>query len=140
MDKNATPDEVKKAYKKRALIHHPGKIFPIHSYDPALQTDKANVKYVDRHASATESVQKEQEKQFKELGQAYEILSDPKKRTRYDAGHDLLDSPDAGFSGGDFDTTNLFNVFFGGGGMGGCPRSSGFQQHHRGNYSNFHPY
>jgi len=122
VDKNATPDEVKKAYKKRALIHHP-----------------------DRHSNATESVQKEQEKQFKELGQAYEVLSDPKKRNRYDAGHDLLDSPDGGFSGGDFDATNLFNVFFGGGGGmgstgGGCPRSGGYQQHHRGNYSNFHPY
>jgi len=118
VDKNASQDEVKKAYKKRALIHHP-----------------------DRHSSASESVQKEQEKQFKELGQAYEILSDPKKRNRYDAGHDLLDSPDGGFGHGEFDTSNLFNVFFGAGGMGGgCPRSSGFQQQHHRTYSNFHPY
>uniref|UniRef100_A0A8C7DV82 DnaJ homolog subfamily C member 7 n=1 Tax=Oncorhynchus kisutch TaxID=8019 RepID=A0A8C7DV82_ONCKI len=64
--KNATEDEIKKAYRKRALMHHP-----------------------DRHSAATPEVQKEEEKKFKEMGEAFTVLSDPKKKTRYDCGHDL---------------------------------------------------
>uniref|UniRef100_A0A8C6Q4U4 DnaJ heat shock protein family (Hsp40) member C7 n=1 Tax=Nothobranchius furzeri TaxID=105023 RepID=A0A8C6Q4U4_NOTFU len=73
--KNATEDEIKKAYRKRALMHHP-----------------------DRHSAATPEVQKEEEKKFKEVGEAFTILSDPKKKIRYDNGHDLED--DGGFDGG----------------------------------------
>jgi len=125
VSKNANNDEVKKAYKKRALIHHP-----------------------DRHSSATEFVKKEQEHKFKELGEAYEVLSDQKKRERYDAGHDLLDSD---YGGGDhFDPSNLFNVFFQSGGMG--MGGGGGGRHSHGGYgggggtyfrpgsSNYHPY
>uniref|UniRef100_A0A8C5G7N6 DnaJ homolog subfamily C member 7-like n=1 Tax=Gouania willdenowi TaxID=441366 RepID=A0A8C5G7N6_GOUWI len=73
--KNATEDEIKKAYRKRALMHHP-----------------------DRHSAATPEVQKEEEKKFKEVGEAFTILSDPKKKVRYDNGHDLED--DGCFDGG----------------------------------------
>uniref|UniRef100_A0AAX7SP57 J domain-containing protein n=1 Tax=Astatotilapia calliptera TaxID=8154 RepID=A0AAX7SP57_ASTCA len=73
--KNATEDEIKKAYRKRALMHHP-----------------------DRHSSATPEVQKEEEKKFKEVGEAFTVLSDPKKKVRYDNGHDLED--DGCFDGG----------------------------------------
>lgn len=66
IEKNATDDEIKKAYRKRALVHHP-----------------------DRHADATDAERKEQEKKFKELGEAYGILSDPKKKVRYDSGQDM---------------------------------------------------
>lgn len=66
IDRNATEDEIKKAYRKRALVHHP-----------------------DRHANATDVVKKEQEKKFKELGEAYGVLSDSKKKARYDSGQDL---------------------------------------------------
>uniref|UniRef100_A0A667ZBA5 DnaJ homolog subfamily C member 7-like n=1 Tax=Myripristis murdjan TaxID=586833 RepID=A0A667ZBA5_9TELE len=80
--KNATDDEIKKAYRKRALMHHP-----------------------DRHSAATPEVQKEEEKKFKEVGEAFTVLSDPKKKVRYDNGHDLED--DGGFGGGG---NNVFDL------------------------------
>lgn len=52
-----------------ALIHHP-----------------------DRHANATDEEKKEEEKKFKEVGEAYTILSDPVKKTRYDSGQDIEDN------------------------------------------------
>lgn len=66
IDKNANETEIKKAYRKRALVHHP-----------------------DRHASATEEVKREEEKKFKEVGEAYAVLSDQTKKVRYDNGQDL---------------------------------------------------
>jgi DnaJ family protein C protein 7 len=86
IDKSANTDDIKKAYRKRALVHHP-----------------------DRHASANEEIKREQEKKFKEVGEAYSILSDPKKRSRYDNGHDLEDIE--GY--GDVDASNIFQAFFG---------------------------
>ncbi|KAG5676507.1 hypothetical protein PVAND_006338 [Polypedilum vanderplanki] len=84
INKSATEDEIKKAYRKRALIHHP-----------------------DRHANATDEEKKDQEKKFKEVGEAYTILSDPAKRSRYDNGHDLdeMDIPE-------FDPNQMFRQFF----------------------------
>lgn len=75
VERTASEDEIKKAYRKRALIYHP-----------------------DRHASASDAEKKEQEKKFKELGEAYGVLSDPKKKARYDSGQDM-DDMDGGMSG-----------------------------------------
>ncbi|NP_001026673.2 dnaJ homolog subfamily C member 7 [Lagopus muta] len=88
VDKNASEDEIKKAYRKRALMHHP-----------------------DRHSGASAEVQKEEEKKFKEVGEAFTILSDPKKKARYDSGQDLEED---GLNMGDFDANNIFKAFFGG--------------------------
>lgn len=88
VDKNASEDEIKKAYRKRALMHHP-----------------------DRHSGASAEVQKEEEKKFKEVGEAFTILSDPKKKTRYDSGQDL---DEEGMNMADFDANNIFKAFFGG--------------------------
>lgn len=94
LSRSATEDEVKKAYRKLALKHHP-----------------------DRHSNASEEEKAEAERKFKEIGEAYSILSDPKKKMRYDSGQDLEDS----LGPGDIDVNTIFQTFFGGGmpGMGG---------------------
>ena len=46
---------------------------------------------IDRHASKSAEERKEEEIKFKEVNEAYSILSDTKKRYRYDSGQDLED-------------------------------------------------
>jgi molecular chaperone DnaJ len=95
--RDAGEEEIKKAYRKLAVKHHPDK-------NPG-----------DKHA----------EEKFKELGEAYEILSDPQKRAAFDQyGHAAFDPRSrtgGGFGGGGFhDPMDIFReVFGGGGGMGG---------------------
>ncbi|RKF73138.1 DnaJ-like protein subfamily C member 7-like protein [Golovinomyces cichoracearum] len=71
VEKDADASQIKKAYRKAAIVHHPDK-------NP------------DDESAA---------ERFKDIGEAYETLSDPEKRTRYDNGEDLVD-PMEGFSGG----------------------------------------
>jgi len=82
IDKGSSEQQIKKAYRKLALVHHPDK-----------QTDPA------KKASS--------EKKFKEVADAYEVLMDPEKKARFDNGEDLNEpqqqqNPFNGFGGGGF--------------------------------------
>jgi len=101
LSKDATEDEIKKAYRQHALKHHP-----------------------DRHSSATEEIRKTEEKKFKDIGEAYGVLSDAKKKARYDSGQDLDDDGMSGYAG-EMDPNLIFQSFFGGGGGGFHQQSAG---------------
>lgn len=85
--KSASEDEIKKAYRSmnEFLFYVKKNILFLSSLERAL------VHHPDRHANATEDEKKDQEKKFKEIGEAYTVLSDPAKRSRYDNGQDLED-------------------------------------------------
>lgn len=109
VQKGASDDELKKAYRKLAKECHPD----LHPNDKAAEA------------------------KFKELGEAYAILSDKEKRARYDQfGHAGVDpnfgAGGGGFGGfdmGDMDLGDLFGSFFGGGfGGGGSSRRNGPQR------------
>ncbi len=101
VDKNATADEIKKAYRKIAIKFHPDK----NPDDPTAE-DK-----------------------FKEAAEAYEILSNADKKAKYDRfGHAGMGNG-GGFGGGGMSMDDIFSQFgdiFGGGGGGGSPFDSFF--------------
>src|SRR3989338_8293928 len=83
LSKNASTDDVKKAYRKKAIQFHPDK-------NPGDKTA---------------------EEKFKEATEAYEVLSDSEKRKAYDQfGHAGVNVGGGGFSGG-FDPSNLNDIF-----------------------------
>ena len=91
LGRNASEEEIKRAYRKLAVKFHPDK-------NPD-----------DPHA----------EEKFKELGEAYDVLMDSDKRAAYDRfGHAAFASGGAGF-GGFHDPFDIFREVFGGGGFGG---------------------
>lgn len=106
--KDATPEAVKKAYRKLALKYHPDK-------NPG---------------------DKEAEERFKEVSAAYEVLGDESKRRQYDQfGHDAFVNNRRGGGGGTVDPFDIFSQVFGGGSIfdsffsgGGQARRSGPQR------------
>lgn len=113
LQKGASADEIKKAYRKLAIKWHP-----------------------DKWTQASPAEQQTAEKNFKEVGEAYAVLSDDQKRARYDQfGHAGMSGSGAGFGGGGggsydfggagFDPFDIFNAFFGGAAGGGARANRG---------------
>ena len=101
VEHNADADALKKAYRKLAIQYHP-----------------------DRQQGKSDAEKKEAEEKFKEAAEAYDVLSDPDKRARYDRlGPEGYDQMGGGFSGGGMSMEDIFRQFgdlFGGfGGFGG---------------------
>ena len=113
VNKSASADEIKKAYRKVAMQHHP-----------------------DRNPG-----DKGAEDKFKEAAEAYEVLSDTDKKAQYDRyGHAGVSSNGRGFSGGGMNMEDIFSqfgdvfgedlfgsFFGGGGGRGRTSRSKGIR-------------
>jgi DnaJ family protein C protein 7 len=100
INKNATPPEIKKAYRKMAIKYHP-----------------------DRNGESDQT-KKVAQRKFQDVSDAYSVLSDPKKKEMYDQGVDPLNPETASgptgpssnihFSGGD--PNEMFKMFFNGNG------------------------
>uniref|UniRef100_A0A7S2G167 J domain-containing protein n=1 Tax=Haptolina brevifila TaxID=156173 RepID=A0A7S2G167_9EUKA len=101
--KHATDHEIKKAYKKMALQCHP-----------------------DRMTNASDEEKAVAEKRFKEVGEAFEVLSDTQKKQKWDAGESLDEINGNGGGGGGrqggIDPADIFRMY---GGMGGGGFRSG---------------
>jgi DnaJ family protein C protein 7 len=114
IEKNASTDEIERAYKKQAMANHPDRFPP--------------------------EEKEERTKIFHDIGEAKTVLTDGNKKAAYDQGADLEDIQNGGGHGfggfgggmGGVDISELFNMFGGqgrssrGGGMGGFPGGFSF--------------
>lgn len=109
VDKKASADEIKSAYRKLALKWHP-----------------------DRWVNGSDAEKKTAEENFKEAAEAYSILSDPDKRAKYDQfgfAADQMGGGAGGFDFGGMDINDFLRNIFGGGfgfDFGGFGSGSGF--------------
>ncbi|KAI8918396.1 hypothetical protein DFJ77DRAFT_455402 [Powellomyces hirtus] len=103
LDRGAGETEIKKAYRKAALQYHPDKVVSL--------TDEEKIVA---------------ETKFKEIGEAYTVLSDPRKKQMFDSGMEIDGSSASDGAnaspfghGGGFDQDDILKMFFqnGGGGM-----------------------
>ncbi|GAA3522109.1 molecular chaperone DnaJ [Aquimarina addita] len=113
VNKNATETEIKKAYRKKAIEYHP-----------------------DKNPGDTTA-----EEKFKKAAEAYEVLSDPTKKSQYDQyGHQAFEGGGfggGGFGGGGMNMDDIFSQFGdifggGGGGFGGFGGGGGRQRRAKG--------
>lgn len=108
VSKNASDDEIKSAFRKLAKEYHPDR---------------------SKHDNA--------EEKFKEIGEAYAVLSDPQKRKNYDnfgTSEGFQGGGFGGFDPGDIDLEDILRQAFGGG-FGGFSGFSGFNNFGGGNRS-----
>ena len=109
VDRNASPDQIKSAFRKLVLKWHP-----------------------DKWVNASEEEKKTAADKFKEASEAYSVLSDPDKKARYDRFGEAGLGGDAGGSGfggfGDFNINDVLRDLFGGafGGFSGFEGFGGF--------------
>ncbi len=111
VSKTASDEEIKKAYRKKAIQYHP-----------------------DRQTGKSETEKKQAEEKFKEAAEAYSVLSDAKKRQQYDQFGFNAPNMGGGFSGGfgaegGFSMDDIFSMFgdiFGGRGGFGESFGAGF--------------
>lgn len=100
VNKNASGDEIKKAYRKLSMKWHP-----------------------DKHMKESPDKQKEAEEKFKEIGEAYQILSDKEKRQHYE----MFGTTD-GSGGSNMSPEDIMNEFFRSQGFGGFSGFGGGNQ------------
>ncbi|KAI9207578.1 uncharacterized protein BJ171DRAFT_420658 [Polychytrium aggregatum] len=97
VQRSADESDIKKAYRKMALQHHP-----------------------DKNSGLSEEEKSLAETKFKEISEAYSVLSDPRKKNMFDSGMDIDGSSAS-------DGMNGFSPFGGGGGMHGMHGMHGMQ-------------
>jgi DnaJ family protein A protein 2 len=113
VNKNASQDEIKKAYKKNAMLWHPDK-------------NKNNPEAEDK---------------FKEISASYDILSDENKRSEYDRLGDDNYNNDNGSRNENVDPREIFEKFFGNRGNGFSHHFNfGFPQENNNNCNDIHQY
>jgi molecular chaperone DnaJ len=107
VNKSASDGDIKKAYRKKAIKYHP-----------------------DKNPGDTAA-----EENFKKAAEAYEVLGNREKRSKYDQfGHSAFDG-NGGFGGGGMNMDDIFSQFgdiFGGGGFGGFSGFGGGQRRSKG--------
>lgn len=103
ISKDASESEIKKAYKRAALKSHP-----------------------DKCQDSSEVGREAAERAFKDVGEAYSVLSDSQKRHRYDAGQDLEEIEGGGCGHHhEMDPNAIFQMFMNQGGFGGMGGGGG---------------